>query len=68
MSLKFCTCKNRASKQASGIRKKKKIRFISFDLAILTSQTEAGGFPLGIPSQWEDENQRLGKQESSYLL
>lgn len=47
---------------------KNKIGFISLDLTILTSQSEAGGFPLGIPSQWEDESQRLGKQESSYLL
>lgn len=47
---------------------KNKISFIPVDLTILTSQTEAGGFPLGIPSQQENENQRLGKQESSYLL
>lgn len=47
---------------------KTKTGFISLDLTYLTSQSEARGFPLGIPSQQANENQRLGNQESAYLL
>lgn len=47
---------------------KNKIVFISLDLTNVTSQSEARGFPLGIPYHQENENQRLGNQESAYLL